>query len=133
FGRGAARPPSTSPNPESNTPVTSAAGRAEPFIVAMLILFPALLTNCGHTRCLSHVGTEGSARYRFELDAYYAVCDARSIPDGQRKAPCGAVPRSLCQHIGLARCRIVPEHFPLGRASGVRHRHGPPVRQEARL
>ena len=25
----------------------------------MLILFPALLTNCGHTRCLSHVGTEG--------------------------------------------------------------------------
>jgi hypothetical protein len=30
-----------------------------PFIVAMLSLFPALLTNCGHTRCLSHVGTEG--------------------------------------------------------------------------
>ena len=25
----------------------------------MLSLFPALLTNCGHTRCLSHVGTEG--------------------------------------------------------------------------
>ena len=24
-------------------------------------LFPALLTNCGHTRCLSHVGTEGQA------------------------------------------------------------------------
>jgi hypothetical protein len=31
-----------------------------PFIVAILsLLFPALLTNCGYTRCLSHVGTEG--------------------------------------------------------------------------
>ncbi len=63
--RGAARPPSTSSIPESNAPVTSAAGRAEPFIVAMLILFPALLTNCGHTRCLSHVGTEGNTRPSF--------------------------------------------------------------------
>jgi len=43
------------------------AGRAEPFIVAMLILFPALLTNCGHTRCLSHVGTEGRFRHRIGL------------------------------------------------------------------
>ena len=24
------------------------------------LLFPALLTNCGHARCLSHVGTEGT-------------------------------------------------------------------------
>jgi RNA-directed DNA polymerase len=24
------------------------------------LLFPALLTNCGHARCLSHVGTEGN-------------------------------------------------------------------------
>jgi hypothetical protein len=40
--------------------MSTSPGRAEPFTVAMLILFPALLTNCGHTRCLSHVGTEGS-------------------------------------------------------------------------
>jgi diketogulonate reductase-like aldo/keto reductase len=33
-----------------------------PFIAAMLSLFPALLTNCGHTRCLSHVVTEGIAK-----------------------------------------------------------------------
>jgi hypothetical protein len=32
------------------------------FIVAMLSLFPALLTNCGHRRCLSHVVTEGSVQ-----------------------------------------------------------------------
>src|ERR1700674_2451063 len=61
FGRGAARPPVMSPNTESNIPVACIAGRAEPFIVAMLSLFPALLTNCGYTRCLSHVGTEGNA------------------------------------------------------------------------
>jgi hypothetical protein len=29
----------------------------------MLIYFPALLTNCGHTRCLSHVGTEGTMSF----------------------------------------------------------------------
>jgi hypothetical protein len=40
--------------------VSCAAGLAVPFIVAILsLLFPALLTNCGYTRCLSHVGTEG--------------------------------------------------------------------------
>lgn len=33
-----------------------------PFIIATLILFPALFTNCGYTRCLNHVGTEGLAR-----------------------------------------------------------------------
>jgi peptidoglycan/LPS O-acetylase OafA/YrhL len=42
--------------------VSCAAGLAVPFIVAILsLLFPALLTNCGYTRCLSHVGTEGCA------------------------------------------------------------------------
>ncbi len=30
----------------------------------MLSLFPALLTNCGHTRCLIDVGTEGKATVR---------------------------------------------------------------------
>src|ERR1700674_2407710 len=43
FGRGTARPPVMSPNTESNIPVACIAGRAEPFIVAMLSLFPALL------------------------------------------------------------------------------------------
>src|SRR4051812_34854875 len=60
FGRGATRPPSITSDTESKIPVTDVAGRAEPFIVAMLDLFPALLTNCDHRRCLSHVGTEGN-------------------------------------------------------------------------
>ena len=62
-GRGAVRPPVMSPNTESDACVPCVAGRAEPFTVVMLsLLFPALLTNCGHTRCLSHVGTEGADR-----------------------------------------------------------------------
>ncbi|MGD1071840.1 MAG: transposase, partial [Bryobacteraceae bacterium] len=61
-------------------PVTSAAGRAEPFIVTMLILFPALLTNCGHTRCLSHVGTEGFAGHHTvqHLTGEYARMDKKT-------------------------------------------------------
>jgi HEAT repeat protein len=39
------------------------AGLAKMFVIAILsLLFPALLTNCGYTRCLSHVDTEGSLR-----------------------------------------------------------------------
>jgi hypothetical protein len=52
-----------SPKTESRIPVSCTAGLALPFIVGMLnILFPALLTNCDHGRCLSHVGTEGGPK-----------------------------------------------------------------------
>jgi len=39
----------------------------------MLILFPALFTNCGYTRCLSHVGTEGRAPGSGSLTTEYSL------------------------------------------------------------
>src|SRR5205814_4053284 len=65
------------PRSESATPAICAAVRGDPFVVIMLsLLFPALLTNCGHTRCPSHVGTEGLAESKSTFD-YWTGSRAR--------------------------------------------------------
>jgi hypothetical protein len=89
----------------------------------MLILFPALLTNCGHTRCLSHVGTEGSSQKDEEcsdvdrITAQHLIEIEQKISDLKRLAKELRRLNNCCQGNGIiADCRILEALSPSRKA-----------------